>query len=78
MEPDQPPSPEPPKSTGHVAAIVIGTLFVVCGGWIFAVVPSSNLAGFACGVVILLLGLQSIVAGARRRPSWLSKIGPLP
>jgi hypothetical protein len=69
---------EPQRSSGHIAAIVIGALFVLCAIWIFCAVPSNNIAGLICGAVILLLGIEALVSAAKRRPSWLSRIGPLP
>jgi hypothetical protein len=58
--------------------MVIGALLVLCALWIFCVVPISNIAGLMGGAVLLLLGVEALIAAARRRPSWLSKIGPLP
>jgi len=57
---------------------VIGALLVLCAIWIFYAVPGSNIAGLICGAVILLLGIDALVSAARRRPSLLSRIGPLP
>ena len=61
-----------------MVAIVIGTLLVLCAMWIFYAVPGSNIGGLICGAVILLLGIEELVSAARRRPSLLSRIGPLP
>jgi ABC-type multidrug transport system permease subunit len=69
---------EPQSSSARITAIVIGAFFVLCALWIFYAVPGSNIAGLVCGAVILLLGIEALVSAVRRRPSWLSKIGPLP
>jgi hypothetical protein len=53
-------------------------LFVLCAIWIFCIVQSSNLAGLVCGAVIFVLGIEALVAAVKRRPSLLSRIGPLP
>jgi len=66
------------KSSGRIASSVIGTVFVVCAVWIFYEVPSTNIPGLICGGVILLLGVEALIAAFRGRRSLLSKIGPLP
>ena len=69
---------EQQSSSVRIAAIVIGVLFILCAIWIFYTVPSSNIAGLICGAVVLLLGIEALVAAVRRRPSLLSRIGLLP
>ena len=68
----------PKKTSGRVAGTIIGTLFVFCAGWIFYAVPRTNIAGLICGGVILLLGVEALVAALKGRPSLLSRMGPLP
>jgi uncharacterized membrane protein HdeD (DUF308 family) len=66
------------SASSRVATFVIGALLVLCALWIFYAVPGSNIAGMICGAVLLLLGIEAVVSAVKRRPSWLSKIGPLP
>ena len=61
-----------------LATLLIGVLFVLCGGWILIEVPPSNLGGIICGVMLLLLGVEALVAVMMGRRSILSRIGPLP
>lgn len=66
------------KTSGRLATAIIGTLFVLCAGWIFYEVPRTNIGGLICGGVILLVGIEALVAALTGRSSLLSKIGPLP
>jgi type IV secretory pathway TrbD component len=72
------PQPERFSAADRIAALLIGTLFVACGIGVLYLVPRGEVAGLACGAVLLLLGLEALVAAARRRPPLLSRIGPLP
>ena len=59
------------------ATFLIGALFVLCGGWVLIEVPTSNLGGVICGVLLLFLGVEALISVMRGRRSLLSRIGPL-
>lgn len=72
-------APDAGRSAARRApAVAIGALFVVLGGAILYLVERANVAGLLCGAVVLLLGVEALIAAARRRDPLLSKIGPLP
>lgn len=69
---------ESDKKSGQVATTIIGLILTVCAVCIFYVVPRGNIAGLIAGAVVLMLGVEALIAAYRGRPSLLSKIGPLP
>lgn len=69
---------KPRKTSGRGATAIIGTVFIFCAGWIFYAAPPTNIVGLTCGGVILLLGVDALLAALKDRPSLLSRIGPLP
>jgi hypothetical protein len=70
--------PERQSAADRIAAVLIGALFVACGGAVLYLVERDNVAGLLCGAAILLLGIEALVAAGRKRAPLLSKIGPLP
>ncbi len=56
----------------------IGALFVGCAVAILALFPLSDWAAMLAVIVLLLLGIDALLAAWQARPSLLSKVGPLP
>lgn len=62
----------------RVVGLVAGAVLAGCGGVVVYLVPGGDVAGLACGGVLMLVGLEAMVSGVRGRRSWLSRVGPLP
>jgi uncharacterized membrane protein YqjE len=60
------------------AAACIGALFVLCAAAILALFPLSDWKAMLAVVVLLLLGVDALLAAWKARRSLLSRLGPLP
>lgn len=56
----------------------IGVLFFGCAAAILVLFPLSDWAAILVAIVLLLLGIDALLAAWKARPSLLSWIGPLP
>ena len=61
----------------RVATFAIGLLFSCVGIYILIAVPS-KISSVILGLILTVLGVESIVAAVRSKLSWLAKVGPLP
>ena len=66
------------KLSSRIVFGTIGMLFVLCSLWIFQDAASQHVGGIIAGVVLLVLGVDAVVAAVQGRRSLLGKIGPLP
>jgi len=73
-EPSRPPYHE--RTLYRVLSVAIGLLFVVLGGCVLLL--TEGLGAKALAFVLMAFGINALLAAYRRKPSWLSKIGPLP
>lgn len=62
----------------RIATSLIGILLLACGIWLIYDSGTSNIPALAVGIVLALLGSESLIAAIRGRNSILSKLGPLP
>ena len=56
---------------------VLGPALLGGGLWSLAMPPEDALA-WVLTVLLIVLGAEALLAAIRNRPSWLSRIGPLP
>jgi hypothetical protein len=64
--------------TGYrVATAIFALVFIACGAYVLFI-ESPTRAAKVAGVVLLLLGIDSLVSSVRAKRSWVSRVGPLP
>jgi Zn-dependent protease len=59
-------------------SVVFGILLLGVGVFALGLDHESPMWRFGGGLLLVLLGGNSLFAAYRNRPSWLSRLGPLP
>lgn len=62
----------------RVFSAVFGAVLIAIGIFALAQGHLSPLWRFCGGIGVVLFGANAVVAACRGRPSWLSRLGPLP
>jgi len=60
------------------ATSLIGILFLSCGLWVIHDSDATHVSALVAGIVLVILGGESLYSAIKGRDSILSKLGPLP